>query len=80
MSSDEDEETEIVDSDDIEPEPATSSTREEQAETRSIEARRQLRGQLESEIEAFLRSGGRIEQVAANVSAQDNPKVVAESA
>ena len=57
----EDEEPEVVDSDEIEIEAAPA--REEQAETRSAEARRKLREQMEAEIEAFLKAGGKIEQV-----------------
>lgn len=60
MSADDDE-PEIVDSDEIEVEAA--ATREEQAETRSVEARRKLREQMEADIDAFLKAGGKIEQV-----------------
>ena len=62
-------ENESVDSDTIEVE--APPPRDEPLETRSLEARCKLRDQMQSDIEAFLRSGGRIEQVAPNVSAQD---------
>ncbi len=74
---DEDNENEIVDSDAIEVE--APPARDEPLETRSLEARCKLRDQMQSDIEAFLRSGGRIEQVAPNVSAQDSAKAAAES-
>jgi len=66
MSSD-DEENEVVDSEQLESDVA--SYREEQAETRSLEARRRLRDQMQAEIEAFLRNGGRIEKLEPTASA-----------
>lgn len=69
MSS-EDEENEIVESETAEAEPVAAAVRDEPVETRSSEARRKLRDQMQAEIEAFLKAGGRIEQVAPNVSAQ----------
>lgn len=75
MSSEDDEtETEAVDSDVVEAEAAAASpVREELAETRSSEARRKLREQMQAEIEAFLKSGGRIQQLEPTVSAQAAP-------
>ena len=75
MSSEEDEtETEAVDSDAVEAEAAVAaSTREELVETRSSEARRKLREQMQAEIDAFLKSGGRIQQLEPTVSAQAAP-------
>jgi hypothetical protein len=77
MSSEDDEtetETEAVDSEAVEAEAAAaSSPREEPAETRSSEARRKLREQMQAEIEAFLKSGGRIQQLEPTVSAQAAP-------
>ena len=75
MSSEDDEtETEAVDSDTVEAEvAAASSAREEPAETRSSEARRKLREQMQAEIDAFLQSGGRIQQLEPTVSAQAAP-------
>lgn len=75
MSSEEDEtETEAVDSDAVEAEAAVAaSTREELVETRSSEARRKLREQMQAEIDAFLRAGGRIQQLEPTVSAQSAP-------
>ena len=75
MSSEDDEtETESVDSDAVEAEAAVAaSTREELVETRSSEARRKLREQMQAEIEAFLKSGGRIQQLEPTVSAQAAP-------
>ena len=75
MSSEDDEtETEAVDSEVVEAEvAAASSTREEPAETRSSEARRKLREQMQAEIDAFLRAGGRIQQLEPTVSAQAAP-------
>jgi hypothetical protein len=69
MSS-EDEENEIVESETAEAEPVAAAVRDEPVETRSSEARRKLRDQMQAEIEAFLKAGGRIEQVAPNASAQ----------
>ena len=75
MSSEDDEtETEAVDSDTVEAEVvAASSAREEPAETRSSEARRKLREQMQADIDAFLKSGGRIQQLEPTVSAQAAP-------
>ena len=75
MSSEEDEtETEAVDSDAVEAVAAVAaSTREELVETRSSEARRKLREQMQAEIDAFLRAGGRIQQLEPTVSAQSAP-------
>ena len=75
MSSEDDEtETEAVDSDTVEAEVvAASSAREEPAETRSSEARRKLREQMQAEIDSFLESGGRIQQLEPTVSAQAAP-------
>jgi len=75
MSSEEDEtETEAVDSDAVEAEAAVAaSTREELVETRSSEARRKLREQMQAEIDAFLKAGGRIQQLEPTVSAQAAP-------
>jgi len=73
-SEDEETETEAVDSDTVEVEvAAASSAREEPAETRSSEARRKLREQMQAEIDAFLKSGGRIQQLEPTVSAQVAP-------
>ena len=78
MSPDEeDEDNDNVDSETIEVE--APPPRDEPLETRSMEARCKLRDQMQSEIEAFLRSGGRIEQVAPNVSTQDTAKTAAEN-
>ena len=77
MSSEDDEtesETEAVDSEVVEAEAAAaSSAREEPAETRSSEARRKLREQMQAEIDAFLEAGGRIQQLEPTVSAQTAP-------
>ena len=75
MSSEEDEtETEAVDSDAVEAEAAVAaSTREELVETRSSEARRKLREQMQAEIDAFLKAGGRIQQLEPTVSSQSAP-------
>ena len=75
MSSEEDEtETEAVDSDAVEAEAAVAaSTREELVGTRSSEARRKLREQMQAEIDAFLKAGGRIQQLEPTVSAQTAP-------
>ena len=75
MSSEDDEtETEAVDSEVVEAEAAAAApVREELAETRSSEARRKLREQMQAEIDAFLKSGGRIQQLEPTVSAQAAP-------
>jgi len=81
-SEDEETETEIVDSDtvEVEVEVEAVAVRDEPVETRSQEARRKLREQMQAEIDAFLKSGGRIEQVEPNVSAQPatNPAAVSD--
>ena len=41
--------------------------------SRSSEARRKLREQMQAEIDAFLRAGGRIQQLEPTVSAQAAP-------
>ena len=73
----EDNDNDTVDSDMIEVE--APPPRDEPLETRSMEARCKLRDQMQSDIEAFLRSGGRIEQVAPNVSTQDSAKAAVEN-
>jgi hypothetical protein len=76
MSTEEDDDDDIVDSDAVETaESEAPPARDDSAEPPSLEARRKLRDQMQSDIEAFLRSGGRIVQVAANVSAQDTAKI-----
>jgi len=67
MASDE-EENEVVESEPVEAEPAALP--EETAETRSSEARRKVREQMQAEIDAFLNSGGRIEKLEPSSSAQ----------
>ena len=52
---------------------AASSARDELLETGSSEVKRKLREQMQAEIDAFLKGGGRIEQVAPTVSAQSAP-------
>jgi hypothetical protein len=61
MSS-EDEEDEAVES---EPEESAEAPppRDETAEAPSLEARRKVREQMQAEIDAFLRGGGRIEKL-----------------
>ncbi len=49
---------------------SSRGAREEPVEFHSSETRRKLRDQLEAEIQAFLASGGSIEQVEANTSAR----------
>lgn len=49
---------------------SSRGAREEPVEFHSSETRRKLRDQLEAEIQAFLASGGSIEQVDANTSAR----------
>lgn len=73
MSS-EDEESDVVDSDQLESEAAPY--REEQAESHSSESRRKLRDQMQAEIEAFLSAGGRIEKLEPNASAH-GPSITA---
>jgi hypothetical protein len=77
MSSDEDEErgegNEVVDTDAADASDAGGEApppRDESVEVRSSEARRKLREQLEAEMEAFLKRGGRIEVVEAANNAQ----------
>ena len=41
-------------------------SRDEQAETRTVASRKRLREQMQSEIEAFLISGGKIQEVEAS--------------
>ena len=61
----EDDEPEVVDSDNLDMD--AGAARDEPVETRSAEARRKLREQMQADIERFLRSGGHIEQVAPNL-------------
>ena len=42
-------------------------SKEESAETRTVASRERVRSQLDSEIEAFLTQGGKIDNVAPNV-------------
>lgn len=75
-SGEEDEENDVVDSEAVEAEAdagVAAAVRDEPAETRSLEARRRLREQMQAEIEAFLKNGGRIEHVEPNASAQPAP-------
>ena len=81
MSSD-DEEPEVVESDAVEAEsePEPAAAREETVETRSIEARRKLREQMQADIDKFLKSGGQIEHVEPSVTEQEsNPAGVTDS-
>ncbi len=48
-------------------------SRDEPAEERTVESRKKLRASLDSQIEAFLKKGGEIEEVESNVTA-DPPK------
>jgi len=48
-------------------------SREEVAESRSVTSRKRLRNQVESDIEAFLNKGGKISEIAPDVTA-DPPK------
>jgi hypothetical protein len=74
MSSDDEEKDsgEAVDSEQIEggAEAAAAPAREEPADVRSSEARRRVRDQMQADIDAFLRGGGRIEKLEATASAQ----------
>lgn len=49
-------------------------SREEQAETRTIASRQRLRADVDDQIEAFLRSGGNIENIESNVTANSPGK------
>jgi hypothetical protein len=64
-------ESEAADAADVDA--AAAAVREEPAETGSSEARRKLRDQMQADIEAFLKAGGRIEQVEPSASAQSTP-------
>ena len=48
-------------------------SRDEPAEERTVESRKKLRKSLDSQIEEFLKNGGKIEQVPSSISA-DPPK------
>jgi len=48
-------------------------SREEIAESRSVTSRKRLRSQVETDIEEFLNKGGRINEIAPDVTA-DPPK------
>lgn len=48
-------------------------TKEDNAETRTVATRVRLRSKMESDIEAFLKSGGKIAQIEPNVMA-DPPR------
>jgi len=72
MSS-EDEEDETAETESAEAEVVAPVVREEPAEVRTSEARRKLRDQMQAEIDAFLRAGGRIEQVAPSAGAEGTP-------
>jgi hypothetical protein len=61
MSS-EDEEDDAVESEPTESAEAPPP-RDETADAPSVEARRKVREQMQAEVEAFLRSGGRIEKL-----------------
>lgn len=79
MSPDEDEAEDNDNGDSEAIEVEAPPPRDEPLETRSVEARDKLRDQMQSDVEAFLRSGGRIEQVAPNVSTQDAAKAAVEN-
>ena len=48
-------------------------SRDEPAEERTVESRKKLRASMDAQIEAFLKSGGEIEEVPSNISS-DPPK------
>jgi predicted GNAT superfamily acetyltransferase len=68
MSSEDEEETELVESEPVEAEPPPSE--KEVSEARSLESRRKAREQMQADIEAFLHRGGRIAQLEPSASAQ----------
>ncbi|KEQ13052.1 hypothetical protein GZ77_21865 [Endozoicomonas montiporae] len=49
-------------------------SRDEPADQRTVESRKKLRESLNSQIEAFLASGGEIEEVPSNVTANPPQK------
>lgn len=69
MSS-EDEENDAVDSEQLEAAEEAPPPRDETLEAPSSESRRKLREQMQAEIDAFLKSGGRIEKLEPSVTAQ----------
>ena len=69
----EDDEPEVVDSDNLDVD--AGAARDEPVETRSAEARRKLREQMQADIERFLQSGGHIEQVAPNTRGAESSTV-----
>lgn len=68
MSSEDEEDNDIVESEPAEAEPPP--TEKELAEARSLESRRKAHEQMQADIEAFLNRGGRIEQLEPSASAQ----------
>ena len=62
MSSEDEEEDDAVESEPLEAAEAPPP-RDETADAPSSEARRKLREQMQAEVEAFLRGGGRIEKL-----------------
>jgi hypothetical protein len=68
----EDEENDAVESEAVEEAEAADAPapREETPEAPSSESRRKIREQMQAEIEAYLRSGGRIEKLEPSVTTQ----------
>jgi hypothetical protein len=62
MSSEDEEDDDAVESEPVEAAEAPPP-RDETADAPSIEARRKVREQMQAEIDAFLRGGGRIEKL-----------------
>ena len=49
-------------------------SKDESAEERTVESRRKLREMLESQIQAYIKNGGEIEQVDTHVAAEPSQK------
>lgn len=61
--SDEDDDSDVLENDDEGSDDGGTGASDDVIETRSSEAHRRLRDQMDADIEAFLSKGGKIEQV-----------------
>jgi len=56
--------------------PSVVAVEDDEDSVRTVNARKRIRNQLESDIEAFLSNGGSIQEVAMNVTADPPTKPV----
>jgi len=73
--SDEDDDSDVLDNEDEGSDDVAAGSSDDVIETRSSEAHRRLRDQMEADIEAFLSKGGKIEQVNSGAAHRSGPLI-----